>query len=128
MLFKVPNVARILAIDDDNSIRKLLCLVLKDAGYEVSEASNGRIALEMQRESPAELIITDIFMPEKEGTEFIMDMSVEFPKVKVIAMSGGGNIEGVDFLNLAENLGALKTFRKPFKQVDLLAAVEELLA
>lgn len=120
--------ARILAIDDDNSIRKLLCLVLKDAGYEVSEASNGRIALEMQRESPAELIITDIFMPEKEGTEFIMDMSVEFPKVKVIAMSGGGNIEGVDFLNLAENLGALKTFRKPFKQVDLLAAVEELLA
>ena len=43
-------------------------------------------------------------------------------------MSGGGNIEGVDFLNLAENLGALKTFRKPFKQVDLLAAVEELLA
>lgn len=56
--------ARIRAIDDDNSIRKLLCLVLKDAGYEVSEASNGRIALEMQRESPAELIITDIFMPE----------------------------------------------------------------
>ena len=120
--------ARIRAIDDDNSIRKLLCLVLKDAGYEVSEASNGRIALEMQRESPAELIITDIFMPEKEGTEFIMDMSVEFPKVKVIAMSGGGNIEAVDFLNLAENLGALKTFLKPFKQVDLLAAVEELLA
>jgi len=67
-------------------------------------------------------------MPEKEGTEFIMDMSFEFPKVKVIAMSGGGNIEGVDFLNLAENLGALKTFQKPFKQVDLLAAVEELLA
>jgi DNA-binding NtrC family response regulator len=57
-----------------------------------------------------------------------MDMSVESPKVKVIGMSGGGNIEGVDFLNLAENLGALKTFQKPFKQVDLLAAVEELLA
>ena len=38
-----------------------------------------------------------------------------------------GNIEGVDFLNFAENLGALKTFQKPFKQVDLLAAVGELL-
>jgi DNA-binding NtrC family response regulator len=119
--------ARILVIDDDNSIRKLLCLVLKDAGYEVYEASNGRIALEMQRENPADLIITDIFMPEMEGTEFIIDISIEFPKAKVIAMSGGGNIEGVDFLDLAENLGALKTFQKPFKQVDLLAAVKELL-
>ena len=81
----------------------------------------------MQRENPADLIITDIFMPEKEGTEFIMDMSEEFSAVKVIAMSGGGNIADVDFLNLAKNLGALKTFQKPFKQADLLAAVEELL-
>ena len=67
-------------------------------------------------------------MPEKEGTEFIMDISDEFPHAKVIAMSGGGNVADVDFLNLARNLGALKTFQKPFKQADLLAAVEELLA
>ena len=119
--------ARILVIDDDTSLRTLLCRVLENAGYEVMEASNGSIALEMQRENPAELIITDIFMPEKEGTEFIMDMSIEFPKVKVIAMSGGGNIGDVDFLKLAKNLGALKTFQKPFKQADILAAVEELL-
>ena len=119
--------ARILVIDDDDSLSTLLRRVLESDGYEVLEASNGNIALEMQRESPAELIITDIFMPEKEGTEFIMDMSVEFPKVKVIAMSGGGNVDDVDFLNLAENLGALKTFQKPFKQADILAAVKELL-
>ena len=120
--------ARILVIDDDNNLRKLLRRVLESAGHEVIEASNGSLALDMQRKDPADLIITDIFMPEKDDTEFIMDMSIEFPKVKVIAMSGGGNIEGVDFLNLAENLGALKTFQKPFKQVDLLAAVKELLA
>ena len=119
--------ARILVIDDDDSLRTLLSRVLKSAGYEVLEASNGSIALEMQRSTPAELIITDIFMPEKGGTEFILDMSVEFPKTKVIAMSGGGNVNDVDFLNLAENLGALKTFQKPFKQADILAVVKELI-
>ena len=120
--------ARILVIDDDNTIRTLLRRILENAGHEVIEASNGRIALDMQRENPAELIITDIFMPEKEGTEVIMDMNEEFPGVKVIAMSGGGNIADVDYLNLAKNLGALKTFQKPFKQADILAAVEELLS
>lgn len=119
--------ARILIIDDDDTLRTLLRRFLEKEGYEVMEASNGNIALEMQRENPAELIITDIFMPGKGGTEFIMDMSVEFPKVKVIAMSGGGNVADVDFLSLAENLGALKTFQKPFNQADILAAVRELL-
>jgi len=119
--------ARILVIDDDSSLRTLLKRFLEKAGYEVMEASNGSIALEMQRKTPADLIITDIFMPEKEGTEFIMDMSVEFPNVKVIAMSGGGNVANVDFLNLAKNLGALQTFQKPFNQKEILAAVKELL-
>ena len=120
--------ARILVIDDDSSIRKLIRRYLENASHEIVEAANGRIALDMQRESPADLIITDIFMPEKEGTEFIMDISDEFPKAKVIAISGGGNIAGVDFLKLAKNLGALKTFQKPFKRVEFLAAVEELLS
>ena len=119
--------ARILIIDDDAKIRKLIRRFLEKEGYEVVEASNGRIALDMQREEPADLIITDIFMPEKEGTEFIMDMSHEFPKVKVIAMSGGGNVADIDFLQLAHNLGALKTFQKPFEHKELIAAVKELL-
>ncbi len=119
--------ARILVIDDDNKLRDLLRRFLEGAGYEVMEASSGSVALELQRTTPADLIITDIFMPEKEGTEFIMDMSVEFPEVKIIAMSGGGNVADVDFLKLASNLGALKTFQKPFTQADILAAVKELL-
>ena len=99
----------------------------KGRGHDVVEAANDRIALDLQREKPAELIITDMFMPEKEGTEFIMDMRDEFPQVKIIAMSGGSNIPGVDFLALAINPGAVKTFQKPFLQQELLAAVEEIL-
>jgi len=119
--------ARILIIDDDAKIRTMIRRFLEKEGYEVAEAANGRIALEMQRENPADLIITDIFMPEKEGTEFIMDMGDEFPTAKVIAMSGGGNVADVDFLQLAQNLGALKTFQKPFDHKELVAAVKELL-
>ena len=55
--------AHILVIDDDSSIRTLLRRVLESAGHEVMEASNGRIGLDVQREAPADLIITDIFMP-----------------------------------------------------------------
>jgi DNA-binding NtrC family response regulator len=122
------NMARILVIDDDEKLRELIRRFLEGAGHEVLIAANGRVALEIQRQTPADVIITDIFMPEKEGTEIIMDLSQEFPKAKVIAISGGGNVAGIDFLQLAENLGALKTFQKPFKQEELLAAVEELLA
>jgi DNA-binding NtrC family response regulator len=119
---------RILVIDDDVKLRELIRRFLERAGYEVLIAANGNDALEMQRQTPADVIITDIFMPEKEGTEIIMDLSMEFPQAKVIAISGGGNVADIDFLQLAENLGALKTFQKPFKQEELLAAVEELLA
>ena len=119
--------ARILVVDDDTDIRTLLCEFLERTEHEVVEAADGSIALALQRENPADLIITDIFMPQKEGTEFIMDLSVEFPSVKVIAISGGGNVGDVDYLDLAKNLGALKTFKKPFSQAALLAAVAELL-
>jgi DNA-binding response OmpR family regulator len=118
---------RILVIDDDVKLRELIRRFLERAGYEVLIAENGDDALEMQRQTPADLIITDIFLPGKEGTEIIMDLSLEFPQAKVIAISGGGNVADIDFLQLAQNLGALKTFQKPFKQEELLAAVEELL-
>ena len=117
----------ILVIDDDVKLRDLIRRFLESVGHEVLIAENGEVALEIQRQTPADLIITDIFMPQKEGTEIIMDLSVEFPKTKVIAMSGGGSVTNVDYLQLAENLGALKTFQKPFKLDDLMAAVDELL-
>lgn len=119
--------ARILVIDDDEKLCEVIRLFLEHAGHEVFTAGNGRVALEIQRQTPADVIITDIFMPEKEGTEIIMDLSEEFPEAKIIAISGGGNVAGLDALRLAENLGAVKAFQKPFKPEELLAAVEELL-
>jgi len=120
--------ARILVIDDDIQLRGLLRSILERAGYEVYEAANGRIGLELQRQLNSDLIITDIFMPEMEGTELLMGLRDEFPQVEVIVMSGGGNVHDVDFLELAENLGAFKAFQKPFRKHDLLMTVRSILS
>ena len=119
--------ACIFVIDDDKMIREMIRNLLENNGHQVVCAENGRLGLELLRQKAADLIITDIFMPEMDGTEFIMDIVEEFPQAKIIAISGGSNIEEVDILKLAHNLGAVKTFQKPFDLQEFNAAVEELL-
>jgi len=113
--------ATILVIDDQELIRSLLRAALEGAGYQVLEASNGRLGLELYRERSADLIITDIVMPEMDGLEMILELTRNFLNVKVIAISGGLESEGR--LNVAKLLGARQTFQKPFDMEQLLSAV-----
>ena len=113
--------ARILVIDDQEPIRSLLRAVLEGAGHEVLEASNGRLGLEMYREKSADLIITDIVMPEMNGLELMLEMTRNFLNFKVIAISGG--LESESGLNVAKLLGARQTFQKPLDMGKLLSAV-----
>ena len=118
--------ARILIIDDNADLRKLLLGFLEGEGYEVIEASNGRIGLDLQRESPADLIITDIFMPEKDGHAFILEVLQEFPEAKIFAITGKKSFEPKMELDIAKTLGALRVFAKPCKLSELIAAIREL--
>jgi DNA-binding response OmpR family regulator len=118
---------RVLVIDDDVEILGLIKCLLEEAGYKTIVTTNGKKGLEIQRKTPADLIITDIFMPEKEGTGVLIDVRDEFPQTKVIVMSGGGHGEHVDFLELATLLGANKVFRKPFNMQDLMNTVKSLI-
>ncbi|MEP6958865.1 MAG: response regulator [Nitrospirota bacterium] len=113
--------ATILVIDDQEPIRGLLRRALEEANYEVLEASNGRLGLELYRERLAELVITDIFMLEMKGLEMMLELNRNFPEVKVIVMSGGLESEGA--LNVAKQLGARQTFQKPLDIETLLNAV-----
>ncbi|MFO7598523.1 MAG: response regulator [Candidatus Desulfacyla sp.] len=119
--------ARILVIDDEPSVRELLYAMLIDEGYEVVEAADGKAGMRLFRESPVDLVITDLIMPEKEGIETIMDLRRNFPDVKIIAMSGGGIIQAEDYLGMAQGVGAHRVFEKPFGVSDMLKAVRELL-
>lgn len=120
--------AKILVIDDDQQVRHLLVVALTNIGHETRSAENGAEGIRAFRSAPADLVITDLIMPEKEGLETIMELRREFPGVKVIAISGGGRQSGVDFLPLAGKLGARRTLHKPFTIQELFEAVNDVLS
>jgi len=113
--------ATILIIDDEEIIRVLLRSALESAGYEVTEAINGRQGLDLYRQRPTDLVITDIVMPELNGLDMLLELTSEFIHAKVIAISGAGGEKNV--LDVAKLLGARQTFQKPVSMQHLLAAV-----
>lgn len=119
---------KILVIDDDPQIRQMLREVLVWAGYDVFEAENGREGLLQQRRHLADLVITDLIMPEQEGLETIAVLKKEFPGLKIIAVSGGGRVGPDMYLPTAQEFGADMVFSKPFDIIRLSEAVKELLS
>ena len=119
--------ARILIIDDNAPTRDILRQALERAGHEIVEASDGRGGIARQRTMPAEVIITDILMPDREGFETIRELRRDFPMTGIIAMSGGGQIGNFNFLTIAERLGAQRVLQKPFGLREMLDTVQELL-
>ena len=119
--------ASILIIEDDDQFRAMLLEMLKLAGYEVEEASNGKEGIKLYIENPKDLVVTDIIMPEQEGIETIIELRRSFPDVKIIAISGGGRITAKDHLRIAKDLGAIQTLPKPFGREKLLKAIREVL-
>jgi CheY-like chemotaxis protein len=119
---------QILVVDDDATVRDLLKVILEREGYAVSVAADGKEAIRLFRREPADLIITDIIMPEQEGLKTIFDLRREYPGIKIIAISGGGQYGLNDYLEAAAAFGANRTFAKPFDRSELIKAVRELLS
>ena len=120
--------ARILVADDEKLVRFTIRKILMSAGHEVTEAENGKVAIETHKAGNFDLLITDIIMPEKEGVETTIEMKRDHPDLKVIAISGGGRTRNLDFLKLAKQFGADAILAKPFSEHELMAAVDECLA
>jgi CheY-like chemotaxis protein len=118
--------ARVLVIEDNADQRAIVRLWLASHGYEVSEAADGAQGLAEQRRRPSDVVVTDIFMPDKDGIETIHEIRAEFPQARIIAVSGAVSRTGADFLGVASTLGADRTLRKPFDLEELLGAVREL--
>ena len=119
---------KVLIIDDEPYILLMLKKMLEKAGYEVDLASNGKEGMELFEKESTDLVITDIIMPDKEGLEIILEMKKKRPDLKIIAISGGGRISPESYLECAAHFGASRVFQKPFKQKELVSAVNELIA
>ena len=118
--------ARILVIDDDEFFVKLMVDTLQQAGHEVEFAYDGEAGERAFDASTFDAVVCDMVMPQQEGLETIRYMRLTNPNVAVVAISAGLEREsGIDILNMAQNLGAHVTLRKPFRLSQLTAAVNQ---
>lgn len=119
--------AKILIVDDEPDILHLLKRILERVGHTVYEARDGKTALRMYAGNPADVVITDILMPEMDGLEFIARVHEIFPEARIIALSGGGLIPKEELLRDAVQFGAVAFLKKPFTVEGCLEAVREAL-
>ena len=119
--------AHMLVIDDEDLVRQMLRDIIEDAGHEVSVASDGKAGLEVLEEKQADLVITDILMPEQDGLELIRALHRDHPDVKIIAISGGGATVKLTFPPEAQELGAHDALHKPFERSELLVKIRGVL-
>ncbi len=116
----------ILIIDDDDQLRELLSQILEIEGYDVTDAPDSKAGMKLQHTEQNDLVVIDIFMPEKDGLEVITELRRDFPDVKIIAISGGGRIASMNYLPIAKRLGAHHILNKPFKLSEFLGSVKDL--
>jgi DNA-binding NtrC family response regulator len=116
-------VSRILVVDENADMRASLSQLLALLGYEVDTAADGNQALAKHRDNAFGTVITDLFMAGKEGMETIAAFKREWPFVRVIAMSGGGERAKNDYLKAAQQIGADATLQKPFTLESLRLAL-----
>lgn len=118
---------RILVVEDDDQVRKMVCKVLKNQGYDFAEAVNGKEVFKILRNKVnIKIVVADIIMPEKDGLETIQELKRDYPDIKILAISGGGKISAQNYLALAQKVGADLILQKPFDKQELLDAVKKL--
>jgi len=123
----------VLIIDDEDAVRLALKRVLERAGYVVRLAASGPEGLTALRAQIADVVITDIVMPKVHGVDTIKAIVQEFPQIRIVAISGGGNFGATEYkpnaitttayLTAAQAAGAHAVLTKPFETRDVLLAI-----
>jgi CheY-like chemotaxis protein len=126
--------ARVLVIDDEEDVRRVVEVMLKNAGHDAVLAKDGTDALQQFGQQRFDLVICDLFMPNKEGFATLRELRGLDPAVPIIMMSGSAasaafwGTSHTDYLGMAERFGATRTIEKPFKYSQLVRLVRECLA
>ena len=111
---------KVLIIDDDPALLRLMSMAFQQAGYSTVAADNGRLGIRMASAHRPDLVVTDIVMPDIEGIGAIRAIKGGKRPPKVIAISGAGRGHGRDYLTWAKHLGADEVLAKPFRMSELL--------
>ncbi len=120
---------RILIADDNDELLEFQRLFLTENGFNVLTARNGEEAIRLIEANPdIDLFVTDVLMPDKEGVETILELRQKAPRLPIIAISGGGHVGAVDYLQLAHSAGAKATLSKPCPPSVLLSTIKSVLA
>jgi CheY-like chemotaxis protein len=119
-------VRSILIVDDDADTRLTLQALLEMEGYQVAAAPDGNSAVEIQQSRPADVLITDLFMPKRDGFETLSDFRSAWPATRIIVISGGVGKTRHDYLESARLIGVEATFQKPFDPASLVALLKEM--
>jgi CheY-like chemotaxis protein len=115
---------RLLIVDDDADMRLSLKLALEMAGYATEVAADGREALAIQKQRPADVLITDIFMPESDGFEVIDAVRRGFPQTRIVVVSGGARLAKREYLLDAALMDVDAVLPKPFDVETLLRTLD----
>lgn len=119
--------ANVVLVEDVVALQQNLTILLTRNGHVVRAAANGHEALRLVAEQTPDLLVTDLFMPEKDGIETIREIRRLHPQLRMIAMSGGIRGDQDVFLQMAQRLGVNATISKPFSIQDFQATVEKVL-
>ena len=121
---------KILLVEDSPDQRGMLQDALQAAGYRVDAVADGDSAIQTQRATPADVVVTDLFMPERDGLETIALLRQQDPKIKIVAISGGSRLRPAqtDHLAVAQAIGADAVLKKPFDPARLIAIVKQVLS
>jgi DNA-binding response OmpR family regulator len=119
-----PSPPKILLLEDEIYLAKGLQLVLREGGYEVDWAATGRHALELVQRQPYDLIIADLWLPDRDGLEIIQEVKQRHPQTKFIVITGYSTVASVI---AAFKLGTSDYLEKPFTEQEIMAAIANVL-
>lgn len=121
------SATKVLIIEDEAAVANLLCEGLRSCGYEAEAADGGDRGLTSFMTGQHDVVVTDVFMPGREGLEVLMEVKRASPEAKVVAISGGGHMfQAGPVLSMAKKLGADAVLNKPFRLQQLVDVIEQL--